>query len=126
MSSDADGAIRIERVVAAVDCGIAINPDVIRAQVEGGVTFALGAVMRDAITLDGGVVNQSNFPDYEPIRMSDTPPVEVHIVASAEAPTGIGEPGVPPAGPALALAIENATGTLVTRLPLSENGVSFA
>lgn len=125
VSADADGAIKIERVVAAVDCGVAINPDVIKAQVEGGATFALGAAMRNAVTLDGGVVDQSNFPDYEPIRMADTPPVEVHIVESSEAPSGIGEPGVPPIAPALAMAIEQATGALVTNLPLSENGVTF-
>jgi isoquinoline 1-oxidoreductase beta subunit len=119
-------AVKIEKVTCAVDCGIAVNPDVIKAQMEGGIGFGLGAVMRDRITLTKGQVDQSNFPDYEPIRMPDMPVIEVHVVASAEAPTGVGEPGVPPAGPALANAIHAATGKRVTHLPMSEAGITFA
>lgn len=126
VSVAADGAVRVERVVCAVDCGLAVNPDVIRAQMEGGIGFGLGAVMRNAITLRDGQVEQSNFPDYEPLRMGDMPAVEVHIVPSAEAPTGVGEPGVPPAGPALANAIFAATGKRVRALPFSASGVRFA
>ena len=93
---------------------------------EGGIGYGLGAVMRNQITLSEGEVDQSNFPDYEPLRITDMPEVEVHIVASPEAPTGVGEPGVPPAGPALANAIFAATGKRITRLPMSESGVEFA
>ncbi len=121
-----DGAVKIEKVTCAVDCGVAVNPDIIRAQMEGGIGFGLGAVMRNQITLTEGEVDQSNFPDYEPLRITDMPEVEVHIVASSEAPTGVGEPGVPPAGPALANAIFAATGKRITRLPMTDSGVEFA
>ena len=93
------GAAKVERVVCAVDCGVAVNPDVIKAQMEGGIGFGLGAALRDAITMTGGVVDQANFDTYLPLRMSDMPKVEVHIVASTEPPTGVGEPGVPPRRP---------------------------
>jgi isoquinoline 1-oxidoreductase beta subunit len=121
-----DGRIRVEKVTCAVDCGIAVNPDVIRAQMEGGIGYGLGAVMRNRITLTDGEVDQYNFPDYEPLRITDMPTVEVHIVESPEPPTGVGEPGVPPIGPALANAIRAATGTRVTRLPMTEAGIAFA
>lgn len=120
----ADG-IQIEKVTAAVDCGIAVNPDVIRAQTEGAIGYGIGHAMRDQITLDGGAVEQSNFPDYEPLRISDIKAIDTHIVASAEAPTGIGEPGTPPSAPALANAIAQLD-VQVAELPMSENGVSFA
>jgi isoquinoline 1-oxidoreductase beta subunit len=112
------GGAKIERVVCAVDCGVAVNPDVIRAQMEGGVGFGLGAAMRDAITLTGGAVDQANFDTYPPLRMSDMPKVEVHIVASAAPPTGVGEPGVPPTAPAVANAVFKATGKPILELPL--------
>jgi isoquinoline 1-oxidoreductase beta subunit len=111
------GQLKVDRIVAAVDCGIAVNPDVIRAQVEGGVGYALGAALRNRITLKDGVVEQENFDSYEPLRMSDMPAVEVHIVPSAEAPTGIGEPGVPPVAPAVSNAIFAATGERLRSLP---------
>lgn len=117
--------IQIEKVTAAVDCGIAVNPDVIRAQTEGAIGYGIGHAMRDQITLDGGAVEQSNFPDYEPLRISDIKAIETHIMPSAEAPTGIGEPGTPPSAPALANAIAQLD-VQVAELPMSENGVSFA
>lgn len=113
-----DGSVRIDRIVSAVDCGIAINPDNIRAQIEGGVGFALSSVLHGRITLKDGVVEQSNFHDYAPIRINEMPRVEVHIVASAEKPTGIGEPGVPPLAPAMANAIAAASGKWITVLPI--------
>ena len=83
--------------------------------------------MRDQITLTGGEVDQFNFPDYEPLRISDIAAIDVHIVASQEMPTGVGEPGTPPAAPALANAIATASNELrVSSLPMTENGVSFA
>ena len=115
----ADGSIAVDRVVCAVDCGIAINPDNVRAQVEGSIGFALSAALRNAITLKDGIVEQSNFHDYEPLRMSEMPKVEVLIVPSAEAPTGIGEPALPPLAPAVANAIAAATGKRVYHLPIN-------
>jgi len=113
----ADGSVKVDRVVAAVDCGVAVNPDVIAAQVEGGIGYALGTALRDKITFTDGVVDQANFDTYEPLRISDMPKVEVHIVTSNEAPTGIGEPGVPPTAPAVSNAIFAATGKRLRSLP---------
>ncbi len=124
ISGDAASGVKIEKVTCAVDCGIAVNPDVIKAQIEGGVGYGLGHAMRDEITLTGGVVDQSNFPDYEPLRIGDIGAIETHIVPSAEPPTGIGEPGTPPAPPALANAIA-AAGTVVAFLPMVNDGVEF-
>lgn len=119
-------AVKVEKVFCAVDCGIAVNPDIVRAQMESGVGYALGAVMRNQITFgEGGVVEQTNFPNYEPLRMKDMPAVETVIVPSQEPPTGVGEPGVPPLGPALANALYAATGKRHTKLPLTADGVRF-
>ncbi|VVO08134.1 xanthine dehydrogenase family protein molybdopterin-binding subunit [Pseudomonas fluorescens] len=113
-----DGRYRVDRVVCAVDCGIAVNPDVIRAQVEGSVGFALSAAMSEAITFTGGKVDQSNFHNYPPLRIADMPRVEVHIMPSTTAPTGIGEPPVPPLAPAVVNALAAATHTRIRRLPI--------
>ncbi|WP_416898496.1 MAG: molybdopterin cofactor-binding domain-containing protein [Minwuia sp.] len=121
-----DGAVKIEKITCAVDCGVAVNPDVVRAQMEGGIGYGLGAVMRNRISFTDGEVDQSNFPDYEPLRITDIGSIDVHIVPSSAAPTGVGEPGLPPAGPALANAIHAATGNRVTMLPMADNGVTFA
>ncbi|KAB0631274.1 xanthine dehydrogenase family protein molybdopterin-binding subunit [Burkholderia latens] len=110
VSVDADGKVKVERVVCAVDCGIAINPDIVAAQMEGGIGFGLGAALHGAITLKDGQVEQRNFDGYQVLRMAEMPKVDVHIVPSAEAPTGVGEPGVAPIGPAVANAIFAATG----------------
>jgi isoquinoline 1-oxidoreductase beta subunit len=117
-----DGKVKVDRVVCAVDCGVAINPDVIRAQVEGGIGFGLGAILYGAISVKNGKVEQSNFNDYRVLRMNEMPKVEVHIVASSERPTGIGEPVVPPIGPAVSNAIFAATGKRVRTLPLRPRG----
>ena len=111
------GGLKVDRVVCAVDCGIAVNPDVVVAQMEGGIGFGLGAALRNKITLTKGVVDQSNFHDYEPLRLSDMPKVEVYIVRSDAAPTGVGEPGVPPVAPAVANAVFAATGKRLRSLP---------
>lgn len=113
-----DGGVKVDRVVCAVDCGVPINPDVIRAQVEGGVSFGLGAILYSAITLKEGKVEQSNFNDYRVLRMNEMPKVEVYIVNSTEPPSGIGEPTVPPIGPAVSNAIFAATGKRVRTPPL--------
>jgi isoquinoline 1-oxidoreductase beta subunit len=111
------GGLKVDRIVCAVDCGIAVNPDVVAAQMEGGIGFGLGAALRNKITLTKGVVDQSNFHDYEPLRISDMPKVEVYIVRSDAAPTGVGEPGVPPVAPAVANAVFAATGKRLRSLP---------
>lgn len=125
VSGSADEGIRIENVTCAVDCGLAVNPDVVAAQMEGGIGYGIGHVMRDSITLTGGAVDQYNFPDYEPLRISDIANIDVHIVPSAEAPTGVGEPSTPPAAPALANAISRQSNLRISALPMSENGVEW-
>jgi len=109
----------VDRVVCAVDCGIAVNPDVVRAQMEGGIGFGLSAALYGAITLKDGAVEQSNFHDYPVLRINEMPAIEVHIVQSAEKPSGVGEPGVPPIAPAVANALAAATGKRVRKLPLT-------
>lgn len=115
-----NGKVRVHRVVAAVDCGMVINPDGVRQQVEGGIVYGLSAALHGAITLEKGRVVQSNFHDYAPLRFSEMPQVEVHIVASGEAPTGIGEPGTPPIAPAVANALFKLTGKRVRRMPFDK------
>jgi isoquinoline 1-oxidoreductase beta subunit len=110
----------VDRVVCAVDCGIAINPDQIRAQMEGGIGFGLGAILQEELTLTGGVVDQENYDTYTPLRINQMPKVEVHIVPSDEPPTGVGEPGVPPIGPAVANALRAATGKTIRSLPIAK------
>jgi isoquinoline 1-oxidoreductase subunit beta len=109
----------VDRVVCAVDCGIAVNPDVVRAQMEGGIGFGLSAALYGKITLKNGEVEQSNFHDYPVLRINEMPKVDVHIVPSAEKPTGVGEPGVPPIAPAVANALAAATGKRLRSLPLT-------
>jgi isoquinoline 1-oxidoreductase beta subunit len=116
-----DGNVKVDRVVCAVDCGTPINPDIIVAQMEGGIGFGLGAALYGAITLKDGRVEQDNFNSYRVLRMNEMPKVEVHIVPSTEAPTGVGEPGVAPVGPALVNAIFAATGKRIRVLPLSKS-----
>lgn len=122
--STGGGAVKVEKVIAAVDCGVAINPDVIAAQVEGAIGFALSAVLRNRVTFADGVVEQSNFDDYEPTRIKEMPAVEVHIVPSTEAPTGIGEPGLPPLAPSIGNAIFAATGKRLRSLPFDLGGLA--
>lgn len=113
-----DGGFTVDRVVCAVDCGVAVNPDVVRAQMESGIVFGLSAALHGAITLKDGAVVQSNFNDYPVLRLDETPKIEVHIVKSEAPPTGVGEPGVPPIAPAVANALFAATGKRLTKLPL--------
>jgi isoquinoline 1-oxidoreductase subunit beta len=113
-----NGAVKLHRLVYAVDCGRPINPDGIRAQVESAAIYGLSASLHDAITISGGRVEQSNFNDYEMPRMGETPKTEVHVVMSKEAPTGIGEPGLPVVAPAMCNAIFAATRKRIRRLPI--------
>ena len=121
-----DGGIKVERVVCAVDCGIAVNPDIVRAQMEGGIGYGLGAILKGEITLDGGRVVQGNFDEYQVLTIDEMPKVEVHIVPSTEPPTGVGEPGVPPIGPAMANAVFAATGKRIRILPFAKNDLRTA
>jgi isoquinoline 1-oxidoreductase beta subunit len=113
-----NGAAKLERLVYAVDCGRPINPEGIRAQVESAAIYGLSAASYDAITINGGRVEQSNFNDYQMPRMNDAPKTEVHVVMSKEEPTGIGEPGLPVMAPAMCNAIFAATGKRLRRLPI--------
>jgi len=114
-----DSTFRVDRVVCAVNCGIAVNPDVIVAQMEGGIGYGLSAALYGEITLKDGAVVQSNFHDYPVLRINEMPAIEVHILPSSDKPTGVGEPGVPPIAPAVANALAAATGKRLRKLPLS-------
>jgi isoquinoline 1-oxidoreductase beta subunit len=114
-----DGSFKVDRVICAVDCGLAINPDVIVAQMQGGIGFGLAAALHGAITLKDGVVEQSNFHEYIPLRINEMPVVDVHIVPSAEKPTGVGETAVPVIAPAVVNALYNATGKRIRKLPIA-------
>jgi len=118
------GAVKVHRVVCAVDCGLVINPDTVKAQMEGGIIFGLTAALKTEITLKDGRVEQGNFHDYQMVRMFESPEIEVHIVPSGANPTGVGEPGVPPVAPALTNAIFAATGKRVRRLPIRESDLA--
>lgn len=112
-----DGKVRVHRVVAAVDCGMVVNPDGVRQQIESAVVYGLSAALHGEITLENGKVVQSNFHDYIPLRFSEMPQVEVHILPSSEPPTGIGEPGTPPIAPAVANAVFALTGQRLRSMP---------
>jgi isoquinoline 1-oxidoreductase beta subunit len=106
-------------VVCAIDCGLAVNPNGVRAQMESAINFGLAAALKSEISVNRGRVEQSNFHDYEVLRMNDAPPViEVHIVPGGDEPGGCGEPGVPPIAPAVANALFAASGIRVRRLPV--------
>lgn len=111
-------AISVRRVICAVDCGIALNPGIVTAQMEGAVAFAMSASLYGEITFDRGQTQQSSFDDYPIVTMADMPPVEVHILDSDEPPGGVGEPGIPPVAPAIANAVFAATGARLRHLPL--------
>jgi len=113
-----NGEVKVHRVVCAVDCGRAVNPDIVKAQMEGGIIFGLTAALKTEITLENGRVQQKNFHDYQVLRMFESPAIEVHIVPSEASPTGVGEPSVPPVAPALCNAIFAVTAKRIRRLPV--------
>jgi isoquinoline 1-oxidoreductase beta subunit len=117
---DDKGGFKVERVVCAVDCGTAINPDQVRAQMEGGIGFGLGSVLHEELSLTKGQVDQTNYDSYLPLRIEEMPKVETYIVPSEATPSGVGEPGVPPIGPAVANALAAATGKRVRILPFAK------
>jgi CO/xanthine dehydrogenase Mo-binding subunit len=112
------GAIRVHRVVCAMDCGVVVNPDQVRAQVEGGVAMGVSAALKEAVHLEDGRVTQGTFADYPILTYPEMPRVEVHVLESAEAPGGVGEPGLMPVAPALANAVFACTGQRLRSLPL--------
>ncbi|MBI2620239.1 MAG: xanthine dehydrogenase family protein molybdopterin-binding subunit [Ignavibacteriales bacterium] len=120
VSVDRDGSLTIHRIVVAVDCGPVVNPDTIEAQIEGGIAFALSALLKDEITIEKGRVQQGSYDDYRMIRFDEMPKVEVHLVQSSEPIGGIGEPSVPPVAPAVCNAIFAATGIRIWRLPIRQ------
>ena len=116
-----DGQPKVHRITSAIDCGIAVNPDGVKAQIESGILYALTAALFDEITIDKGAVVQQSFPDYEMVRLADCPEVEVHILESDRPLGGAGEPGVPPTAPAVANAIFAASGIRVRDLPFKNH-----
>jgi len=112
------GDVRVHRVVCATDCGIVVNPDIVKAQIEGAIVFGISGALWGQVTLKNGRVEQSNFSDYRVLRLNETPTIDVHIVPSSEAPGGMGEPGTACVGAALANAIHAATGKRLRKLPL--------
>ena len=113
-----DGAVRVHRLVCGIDAGLAINPDQVKAQMEGGAVYALTSLHYGLITVDKGRVQQSNFHDYKMLRINEMPVVEVHILDSGEAAGGLGEPGVPSVAPAVTNAIFALTGKRIRTLPI--------
>jgi len=113
-----DARIRVHRVTCVIDCGTPINPDVIRAQMEGGIIFGLTAALHGRIDFVDGRVRQSNFHDYRMLKLADAPEIDVHIIPSTEPPRGVGETGLPPIAPAVANAVFAATGERLRQLPL--------
>ncbi|HEV2566321.1 MAG TPA: molybdopterin cofactor-binding domain-containing protein, partial [Microvirga sp.] len=114
-----NGKVKVDRIVCAVDCGVAVNPDVIRAQMEGSIAFTLGSALHSEIAMTGGAVDQSNFHDFQVLRIDEMPEIEVHIVPSVASPTGAGEPGGVPAPAAVANAVFAATGKMFHTLPFN-------
>ncbi|QGR84970.1 molybdopterin-dependent oxidoreductase [Burkholderia multivorans] len=113
-----DGEVRVTRVVCAVDCGMTVNPNTIEAQVQGGIIFGITGALYGEVTIENGRVTQRNFTDYRVLRINETPPIDVHIVKSGEAPGGIGEPGTAATAAAVANAIFAATGKRLRKLPI--------
>ena len=116
-AGDSDGP-RVHKVWCAVDCGVAVNPDVIRAQMEGGIGYGLGHALYAEVALDEGRPLPANFDTYRSLRINEMPEVEVTIVRSSEKPTGVGEPGVPPIAPAIANAMAQLGLERPRRLPI--------
>jgi isoquinoline 1-oxidoreductase subunit beta len=113
-----DGAVRVRRVVCAVDCGTVVNPDTVQAQIQSGIIFGATAALYGEITLKNGRVEQANFDTYQMLRMNEAPAIEVHIVKSAEPPGGVGEAGTSAIVPAIANAIFAATGMRLRKMPV--------
>jgi isoquinoline 1-oxidoreductase beta subunit len=112
------GEVRVHRVVCAVDCGVVVNPDTVKAQIEGGIIFGISGALYGEATIKNGRVQQSNFNNVRVLRINETPAIEVHLMPSGEPPGGIGEPGTAVTAPAIANAVFAATGKRIRKLPL--------
>ena len=121
-----DGAVRVHRLVCGIDAGLAVNPDQVKAQMEGGAVYALTAVYYGQITVDKGRVQQSNFHDYKMLRIDEMPVVDVHILDSGNKAGGLGEPGVPSVAPAVCNAIFALTGKRIRTLPIDRDQLKRA
>ncbi len=113
----------VHKVTCAIDCGVVINPDIVKQQMEGSIIFGLTAALKSKITIENGQVEQSNYHNYPILKFDETPEIEVIILSNEEEPGGIGEPGVPPLAPALANAVLAATGQPVRELPIDLSGI---
>ncbi|MEQ9640063.1 MAG: xanthine dehydrogenase family protein molybdopterin-binding subunit [Alphaproteobacteria bacterium] len=118
-------AVKVERVVCVIDCGTVVSPDIVKAQMEGGIVYGLSALLYGEINVERGEIVQGNFPDYEMVRLATAPRIEVHIIADGHAPGGVGEPGTPPVAPAVTNAIFAATGKRIRQLPLARSGIAI-
>ncbi|MEA1881999.1 MAG: molybdopterin cofactor-binding domain-containing protein, partial [Candidatus Marinimicrobia bacterium] len=113
-----NGQVKVHEVFAAVDCGTVINPAIVKAQISSAIIYGLSATLKSKITMKNGRVAQSNFDDFEVIRMNEAPKIHVHLVESNESPSGVGEPGLPPIAPAVTNAVYAATGKRFRELPI--------
>jgi isoquinoline 1-oxidoreductase beta subunit len=118
LSVDENGNVKVSRVVCVIDCGIAVNPDMVAAQMEGGIVFGLTAALKDEVIFKAGQAQLSSLQDYRLLRFEEMPKIEVYIIPSDRAPQGTGEMGNPPTAPAIANAIFAATGKRIRRLPI--------
>ncbi|MDR3409293.1 MAG: xanthine dehydrogenase family protein molybdopterin-binding subunit [Methylovirgula sp.] len=121
-----DGSVKIKRVVCAVDCGEVVNPDTVKAQIEGGIIYGATAALYGEITIENGRVQQNNFDSYQALRMNEAPVIEVYLIKNHEAPGGMGEPGTPPAAPAIINAIFAATGKRLRKLPIDSDALKLS
>ncbi len=126
ISVSSDGEVSVDKVTCVIDCGSVVNPNTVRAQMESGIIFGLSAALFGEITLEDGAVEQSNYTDYEMVKLRHAPEIDVHIIESTELPGGVGEPGTPPVYPALANAIFSASGKRIRSMPISKHGFSAA
>ncbi|ACT91291.1 xanthine dehydrogenase family protein molybdopterin-binding subunit [Dyadobacter fermentans] len=122
--SKKDNGVKIDKVVSVIDCGYYVNPDNVKAQTEGNIVMGLTAAIKDGITFTNGICDQTNYHQFNVMRMNETPPMEIHIVDSGAVPGGVGEPGLPPIAPALGNAIFAATGKRLRKLPFDINNIS--
>ncbi|HUD50212.1 molybdopterin cofactor-binding domain-containing protein, partial [Parvibaculum sp.] len=124
VSVSASGELKVHRVVAVVDCGRMVNPNTVEQQVESGIIYGLTAALHGEISIEKGAVAQSNFPDYEMVRMADVPAIEVHVIESGAALGGLGEPATPPIAAAVANAVFAATGKRIREMPLKNHDLT--
>lgn len=124
VSKNADGSVKIEKVTSVIDCGQFVNPDMVKAQTEGNIVMGITAAVKGGITFSNEKCDQSNYHEYQVMRMSESPKMDIHIIENLEKPGGVGEPGLPPIAPALGNAIFNLTGKRIRRLPIDLNNIA--